>query len=160
MMNKIRGQLRTEADDFAKEGLIYESKAIRDWRGKFENISDNEEEELLINLFGEKGFMESMCLASEGEFFTKPAKQQQLLQDVIKSFVHEETGMSEQEKIRCISRLSRTKYLSQWWGRVLSEQPLKCKTAFISTFSGALGYHYIRKNIKPKLYQISEVVKE
>ena len=101
-----------------------------------------------------------MRLASEGEFFTKPAKQQQLLQEVIKSFVHEETGMSEQEKIRCISRLSRTKYLSQWWGRMLSEKHSKCKTAFISTFLGALGYHYIRKNIRPKPDQISEVMKE
>ena len=31
MMKKIRGQLRTEADDFAKEVVTYGSKVIRDW---------------------------------------------------------------------------------------------------------------------------------
>ena len=162
MMNKIRGQLRAEADDFAREVVTYDRKVIRDWRGKVEKVSGNEEEELLIDLFGEKAFVAKcpMRLASEGEFFTKPAKQQQLLQEIIKSFVHEDIGMNEQEKIRCISRLSRTKYLTQWWGRVLSEQHSKCKTAFISTFLGALGYHYIRKNIKPKPDQISEVMNE
>ena len=34
MMNKICGQLRTEADDFAKEVVTYDSKVIRHWRGK------------------------------------------------------------------------------------------------------------------------------
>ena len=44
MMNRICGRLGTEADDFAKEVVAYDSKVIRDWRGKVEKVSDSEEE--------------------------------------------------------------------------------------------------------------------
>ena len=101
-----------------------------------------------------------MLFASQGDFFNKPANQQELLQEVIKSFVHEDTSMSDEEKIRCVSRVSRTKYLTQWWARVLSEQHSKWKTAVICTFLGALEYYYIHKNINPKAGHLVQLIQE
>ena len=162
VMNKIRGQLRAEADDLAREVVSSNSNSIRDWRGKVEKVSSDVNGELLITVSGEENFVAKcpMSLASQGEFFTKPAPQQLLLKEVIQTFVHEDTVMSEVEKLRCISRLSQTKYLTQWWGRVLSEQHSKCKAALPSTFLGALGYYYIHKHIKPKAEQLEQVIKE
>ena len=162
IMNKIRQQLRAEADDFAREVITYDSKVVRDWRGKVEKASGNVDEKLLITTVGGKDFVAKcpMFFASQGEFFTKPAKQQILLQEVIKSFVDEDTVMADEEKLRCISRLSRTKSLTQWWGRVLSEQQSKCKAALISSFLNAIGYLYIHKHVKPRDEQLGDVVKE
>ena len=109
------------------EVVTSEKNVIRDWRGKVEKVSDNEAEELLITMFGEKAFVAKcpMLFASQGDFVTKPSNQQQFLQEVIKWFVHEDTSMSDEEKIHCVSRLSRTKYFTQWWARVLSEKHSK-----------------------------------
>ena len=118
--------------------------------------------ELLITESGEKDFVAKcpMFFACQGEFFTKPAKQQILLQEVIKSFVDEDKVMEDDQKLRCISRLSRTKSLTQWWGRVLSEQHSKCKAALTSTFLKTLGYFHIHNNTKPRTDQLEDVVKE